>query len=261
MSLPFNKIIIILTLSLGILACEKDESSEEECTNTEEGLRINFSTNWGGEAFDLFETYLNATEYNVILEQFKFYISDIILVKDNGEEVLLSDVELYDFLNNKTQKLFDIPAGSYQGIKFAWGVPVELNGTGDPDFDPTIYDVDHPLNTDNAMYWGWQPGYRFIVFDGRYDTSPDTGGDIPETFSIHTGTDTCYAPIEALDIPFNYQDGQLRTIDVNIDIEKAFYSSSDTIDLAVDNQSHGTNIQLALRLTRNIDLASTYTIE
>jgi len=231
------------------------------CDNTDSGLRLSVDANWEGEDFNFFENYLNASGYNVQLEQFKFYLSDIKLVKEDGSFVELSEIELFDFINDQKSKTFTIPEGNYSGLKYSWGVPVELNGTNNPDFDPLIYDADHPLNLDNAMYWGWSPGYRFVIFEGRYDLTPATTNDIMEGFSIHVGKDTTYYPVSALNIPFNFQQNQNVEINLDVDFSRAFFLNGDTIDLAIEDQSHGNNIDLAISLMDKIANATVHSVE
>lgn len=256
---PFVPIAIIFLSLVVFVSCEDEDP--EPPVDYEFSLRIN--PHWDNGDFSLFTDYLNVSGYNVNFEAFKFYLSDIKLIKSNGDEVVLSEIELFDVESNTLNKKFSIPENDYKGLKFGWGVPVDLNGTDDENFDPTIYGEEHPLNLDNNMYWAWAAGYRFLIFDGRYDTTPATTNDLPEPFSIHTGTDQVYREIENLNFPFTFDNEANLRLTINIDISRSFYNSNDTINLALpeDNQAHVTNIQLHQRLMDNIIEATSFEVQ
>lgn len=258
-SLSIASLVFILTIGMFLSGCENNDPEPPE--EFEFSLKLN--PHWENSELLLNQNYLNISGYHVSFDALKFYLSNISLIKNNGDEIELSDIEFFDLENDILLKKFSIPNGNYKGIKFGWGVPVELNGTDDENFDPTIYGSDHPLNLDNNMYWTWAAGYRFLIFDGRYDTTPSTNSDIPDPFSIHTGTDEVYREIENLSVPFTFDNESNLRLMINVDLSKSFYSENDTIDLSLpeDNQAHVTNIQLHHRLMDNIIAGTSYDIQ
>ena len=243
-----------------LMSCEDNDVDPP----TDGQFEMNFQMNWEGNDFSLFEQYENVSEYLVSVERIKFYISDIQLIKEDNSLVDVSDIELFDMNEDDMSESFDIPEGSYKGMKYSWGVTQDLNGTTDPDnFDPVMYGPEHPLNESNNMYWAWATGYRFFIFDGRFDQTPLDTTDLLDPFSIHTGTDATFTPIEANNIMFSFNRENDVKFNIDVDISKAFYNAGDTINLSLpeDNQAHQTNIQLSERLMQNIKAATSHSVD
>lgn len=207
------------------------------------GIRLKVTPLWEGAVFDKFTTYNNVTDYRVQVQLIKLYLSDVHLLTDVGEHHL-SDAELFKLTDGSTYVDLPAPAGNYTGLHFGIGVPDDLNHQ-----DPTQYDANDPLSVSNGMHWTWADGYRFVVFDGRYDTLGTGAGVPPELFSIHTGMDTCYRELTFSALPITIATGGYTQVDIKFDLAKFFYSATDTIDLKTDNQAHGANITLAGRLS------------
>jgi hypothetical protein len=155
----------------------------------------------------------------------------------------LSDIELANLATGMQRFVFPLDSGSYQGMRLGLGVPSALNFS-----DPANYQQGHPLSVSQGTYWTWTTGYRFIVFDGRYDTIPDGTATILPVFSIHPGLDTCY---RVLDFVLPDQgvtpEGDTLRLTLSFDVSRFFHGNGDALDLAVDNQAHGDNIQLDTR--------------
>ncbi|MEL7339228.1 MAG: MbnP family protein, partial [Bacteroidota bacterium] len=111
----------------------------------------------GNQSFTGGEIYTSPAGRQYRINFFRMYVSDLSLIKEDGTEVLLSEVDLYDLAADGSAQDFgqsytytDLEAGSYQGIKFGIGLPARLNT------DPAAYAVDHPLSIGNQMYWSWR---------------------------------------------------------------------------------------------------------
>jgi uncharacterized repeat protein (TIGR04052 family) len=120
--------------------------------------------------------FQGAASTTVTARDFRFYVSDLRLVNDDGDEVPVtvaerapfqaSGVALLDF-EDGTEGCADgnaalnhvvtgtVPAGDYVGVVFSLSVPEELNH-GNPATAPA------PLQA-GGMSWGWLMGYRFFV--------------------------------------------------------------------------------------------------
>lgn len=129
---------------------------------------------------------------------FRFYVHDVRLVLEGGEEVELAltddgvwqsgGVALIDFEDGEgceggnaptnTSLVGTVPAGTgaITGVRFLVGVPEERNHI-DSATAPS------PLNL-SSMYWGWQGGYKFLRFEGR------TTGQ-PAGMRMHLGATGC----------------------------------------------------------------------
>lgn len=167
---------------------------------------------------------------------FKFYISNISYKDKNGNFVLVRDAFLYDHEpKNDTIQLMIPPSAT--AIKFGIGVPPGIN-TG----DPTLYGSKHPysIKGSKGMHWGWNTGYRFVLYEGKRDTVE--GGLYEEPFSFHTGTDSLYREMEFA-LPTEYSG-----VSMVLDPSKFFQN----IDLNTEYATHTVgNPDLARRFTDN----------
>ena len=207
------------------------------------GIQLRVIPLWNGALFDKNIIYNNVMDYAVRVQLFRLYLSDLYLL-DGTNEYHLSDAELFNLTDGSQSFDLDAPVGDYTGLHFGIGIPQNLNHQ-----DPTQYAGDHPLSVSNGMHWSWTDGYRFVIFDGRFDTLTTDTIELPELFSIHTGMDTCYRDREFDALPITVVAGAYTQVDITFDLAKFFYTATDTIDLAIDNQAHGGNITLAARLS------------
>lgn len=123
----------------------------------------------------------------------RFYLSDIVLVTPEGDEVPLEleqdgvwqheNLALLDFEDGtgpcsngstglNTTVRGSVPSGVYTGIEFTLGVPFELNHIN-------ASTAPAPLNV-TEMFWSWNSGYKFI----KVDTADDK-------FRVHLGSTGC----------------------------------------------------------------------
>lgn len=246
--LRFNTYFLIFLAAIIMMGCKKDKTSPVPNAS---GVLLRVSPNWDGGVFTANEEYHNAMDYRVFIQAVKFYLSDI-RAKRSGGDRFMNEISLFDITDGPMEVMYDLEPGSYNGIKFGIGVPPDLNGTNDVNFNPAAYPSDHPLSVGNGMYWTWTSGYRFVIFDGYYDTDPNGTSDVLPGFSIHSGLDTTYKYVEFNNVPFEVQQGEYVELELNLDVSRMFYNINDTIDLAIDNQSHGSNLQLAMRLMDNM---------
>lgn len=210
-------------------------------------LELIVEAKWGDEPFTVGTPHVNITNYRVLVDMLRLYLAEIELVGAGNE--LLSDIELFNLGVAPQVRSYQVPAGTWTALRMGIGVPSELNFS-----DPALYAQGHPLSVSNGTYWTWTTGYRFVIFDGRYDVDPEGTGTVLPVFSIHPGLDTCYTVVQRnAPQPIVVRAGETTQLRVEFDVSRFFHSPVDTLDLAVDNQAHGDNIQLA---TRFMDLVS-----
>ena len=209
-------------------------------------LRLHVVPEWGGIPLALFSEYTNISDYRTTVELLKMYFSEIQLVSVSGS-VPVSDIVLFN-LDGPKQAEWSVPVGTYTGLHAGLGVPEGLNHT-----DPSTYPVDHPLGINSATYWTWNSGYRFVMFEGRYDPDPQSSAPLTLSYSIHTGLDTCYANMNLIpSTPIIITENGTTDITMRVAVDRFFHSATETVDLATENASHGSNLPLALKLTRNM---------
>lgn len=210
---------------------------------------VHFTLNpvWAGASFDKTVIYTNVSDHRVQVQQLKLYLGDLQLA-GAGDPRTMKDIDLFDITNGPVERYYPMAAGTYEEFHFGIGVPEDLNHT-----DPVLYPNEHPLSGLNGMFWTWASLYRFLIFDGRYDTLPGPGA-LPYQFSIHTGLDTCYRKVE---IPGSFVLSATDTIELvlDIDIDRFFHNATDTFKLNQTPQWHGEAADLETGL-RFSDLVS-----
>jgi len=243
-----NVIFLLASLAcvFSIMGCDENSSETPEPTVAGTGIfELNIRTRVSGEGFVPEVVYKNIEGRSYYLTRLEMYISDITLIDENGNEEVISEVELFDLTNPGLTKVahgegtfvqFEVPAKRYRGVKFAIGVPDSLNFA-----DPANYAPDHPLSAMNGMHWSWATGYRFVVIEGKIDSSLTMDGEAFEKDLVyHTGLDTLYREIVYTENQHSFtvpQDEELQFI-VEMDLNRFFYNDQDTIRMASENITH-----------------------
>ncbi|MCB0515038.1 MAG: MbnP family protein [Chitinophagales bacterium] len=240
-----NKILLLSVWILGIsffnYGCKEDDMP-----TVENNLRFGISTTINGEPLALDQTYQNVLGEYVKFSLFKYYVSDVSLINNAGEVVALSEIMLCDAENPTTAEYF-LPEGSYQSLRLGLGVKPELNNA-----DPATFDYyKHPLGLGQATYWGWASRYKFVMLEGRYDTTEE---NLSYAFSYHTGFDTLYTVI---DVPINLQLKNTETIDFSLELDanKLFFAAGDTLHVMQDSFTHAEGeegMALAYKVTQHL---------
>ncbi|MDD1428821.1 metallo-mystery pair system four-Cys motif protein [Dolichospermum sp. ST_sed9] len=181
-------------------------------TSNNQEVKINFQGKVGKQPFECGKTYiLGKPATKVTPDDFRFYISDIALIDNNGKSIPVNltqdgkwqyqNVALLDFENKsggcangtvetRNQIVGTIPKGNYQGLQFTLGVPLNLNHA-DSVTAPS------PLNL-TSLWWNWLFGYKFARLDWKTQThnSQVKHGEKNEKaqgFPIHLGSTGCQA--------------------------------------------------------------------
>ena len=242
--------LLAVSLTVGLVACRPDDEVEPTPTpvpSTTGTLKLVIRPTWNGVPFEMNAVYENVSGYRVKVEGVKFYMGDVRLVNGSGSTTV-KDVELFDLRHNgDTVTWTGIAPGEYSGLSAGFGVPQALNNA-----DPIVYPPGHPLDLAWGTYWSWATAYRFLQFDGRYDL--DDVGTVDQPFSMHTGVNVCYQEFDrTLPGGVVVSAGSTTTIVLGMAIDEFYFSASDTVDLATENQSHGSDPThaLALELTGN----------
>jgi len=246
-----KKIFLLSLLSIFLLysSCKKEEVKG----NSTLTIDVNFT--YGDEAFTINQIYdYDPLGYNLKIEKLMLYISEMKLVDSDGESFDFADILYVDASDGVTSFSTTIPEGSYTRLDFAIGVPQSMNGTQNPDFDAALYSPNHALSLNNGMYWTWNTGYRFVLIDGRCNTDPMIDEEFETLLSIHTGKDYCFRNTSR-NLNFTAIKDGIGKITLTFDVHGFLASPDDVIDIAIDNQSHGTNEGLANRVSDNVILS------
>lgn len=189
-------------------------------------LRLLLSPRLGTAPFAL-DVAVSAGSYEYKITRLEYYISDIKITHDGGQETPLTD--LYLLARPAADSLYDL--GSHpeitnvEGITFSIGVDSAHNH-----LDPTIYPANHPLAVqDPSMHWGWQSGYRFMAVEGV------AGNNFDNIFQIHSIGDVNYQSL-TLPVAAEIQPNGDKTIHLIADYTQALLN----IKLSEGLIAHGT---------------------
>ncbi len=177
-----KKIALILILVVAITACKNDDSDDQQ--QPEPGaVALNFINKVGNDILNLnTATYTNSSGEAYEVSELKYIISNMVLIDSEGNEFVYPQEDSYFVVNeaNPASKGFsmnDIPPGTYTKIRFGIGVDQSnypLNGVNN--FIPTAEEL--------GMLWSWSAGYKFLKFEGTFDSATQT--DAP--FILHIGS-------------------------------------------------------------------------
>lgn len=181
-------------------------------TSNNQEVKINFQGRVGKQPFECGKTYiLGKPATKVTPDDFRFYVSDIALIDNNGKTIPVNltqdgkwqyqNVALLDFENKsgsctngtvetRKQVVGTIPKGNYQGLQFTLGVPLNLNHA-DSVTAPS------PLNL-TSLWWNWLFGYKFARLDWKtqlHNSQLKHSGQSEKAqgFPIHLGSTGCQA--------------------------------------------------------------------
>ncbi len=152
-------------------------------------VTLNMHQKLGDQPFALNEAATAPDNYAIKVTRMQYYVSEITLIHDGGQEFLIHDLHL--LVSAQKDSLFAL--GSFdvtniEGVKFSIGVDQAFNH-----LDPASYPIGDPLAPQNpTMHWGWAAGYRFICFEGK---SSNNGTTFPDVFQIHTVDDANYKTV------------------------------------------------------------------
>jgi hypothetical protein len=225
-NLIFNSILLAGFL---LVSCTKEETKQ---TNnniaTVANLSIAFNNTVSGMAINNDNTnYTNAIGNKYTIDILKYYVTNIVLEKDNGALFYAKNYNLID-LNETLQNtisLKNVPTGEYTKLRFILGVDSARNTSGLQDgyLDPSY-----------GMIWTWNTGYIFFKHEGNFTNSANQ----VKPLRFHLGTEVARGFVEVT-LPKVNVNGINSKLTIDFDLNKA-YSSTSNIDFNVDNDRQST---------------------
>ncbi|WP_298546983.1 MbnP family protein [uncultured Aquimarina sp.] len=236
-----NKFTLIILAIITIISCKDDDPNIVEIDNTPKfgTLNINFNNKVVGDLVTLNTgSYTNLSNETYTISELKYIISNIVLVKENGDEFTYPVANSYFLINeevpsSKQVTLSNIDASIYTKIKFGVGVDQSnypLNGVAN--FIPTA--------EESGMLWSWSAGYKFLKFEGSFTPQGGTTGDFLLHIGSHGEVLDNYKEV-TLDLSSTLIIGDQTTseLSINADVSKIFdstntYSLEQKSDVQVD---------------------------
>ncbi len=231
-----KNIIIILFTLLVITSCKDDDDVKVGSVN------LSFNNNIENTSIVMnTASYTNKSNEIYTISELKYIISNIVLIKANGEEFKYPTEKSYFLINeevaeSKTIELSTISEGEYTKIRFGIGVDQSKYPLNDVNnFIPTAQE--------NEMLWSWSAGYIFLKFEGSYSVEGQNSSDFKMHIGSH-GTKLDNYKEVTLDLPttLSIKENATSKVVINADIAKIFdsvntHSLSIKSDIQVDPEN------------------------
>lgn len=213
------KKIILFVLVLGALSFQ---------INAQNSVTLNINHKLGDADFAMNQAAKNNIDHDFKVTRLEYYISEISLIHDGGNETQIEDVWILANASTKTEvDLGEHNITSVEKIILHVGVDPDHNH-----LDPSSYQGSHPLAPKSpSMHWGWTAGYRFIAYEGH------GGVNLNQLFQLHGLGDNNYFTTEVeLDAT---ADNNALSINLDADYTRALENVSVNSGVIV----HGDNLE------------------
>jgi hypothetical protein len=224
-------------------SCKKDKS-EEPTPSTEQNLTMHLHSKVGTKNANFDSTFTNTAGQRFTIEDYRMYISNIVLIKSDGSEMPITGKV---FLTNPDSDEYDlgmVPVGNYKGFKFILGLDSATNHS-----DPSIYPTSSPLSVQTpSIHWSWNSGYIFWKVEGKVDTTVAQTGPIDVDYLYHIGMDGFKRTIDFTTEAFSVVSGQDQYIHLNFDLNAALSN----VDMTTELMTHTMDdMMLATKIANN----------
>lgn len=153
------------------------------------------------------------------VRDFQFFISNIRLVAENAVFQETNSYHLVRFDSEDGTYVIvmeNVPRAEYHEIEFGIGVDSAANGTF-----ASVGDLD----PNGRMAWGWEVGYKFVLFEGRLEI-----GDSWIPLVYHVGFDENYMQV-SLPLDAALFEHQETTLELRADLMLMF-KGAQTVDMS-----------------------------
>jgi hypothetical protein len=189
-------------------------------------------------------TFTDNTGRKFKLSDCRYYISNIVLIKNDGTELPITGKVILANANNNDYEIGTVPVGSYKGFRFMMGLDSATNHS-----DPTTYPSTNPLSLQTQpIHWSWNSGYIFMMVEGLVDTSLAANGTPNFDFFYHVGLDNMKRTIDLSTSAFTVSGNGENEIGLLFDLRKVL----NNVDMRTENETHSMdNMPLATKIANN----------
>ena len=248
--------VIALTIITAFIGCKKDDNTIPDSipikTVTNNKLTLKMSPYIGSSELKFLSIITTDNNVRITVSMFRYYVSNIRLIKSDGSEHLISNKYLLVTPSTENYDLGEVPIGDYKGLKFNVGIDSVTNHQ-----DPTIYPTTNPLAIQSpGIHWSWSSGYIFMMIEGSVDTTASNTGVIASKkfdrgMFFHIGMDKFYKEVDLSSSAFTVSNGAAKVINIKSDLN-AFFNNMN-LKLDAENQTHTmNNMPLATKAANNI---------
>lgn len=198
-------------------------------------LKISFTPYNASAPLEFNTTVSNLSGVDYKVSTLYYYISNIHVIHDGGQDLDLSDTVVIikndDFvLDFGMQNITNV-----EQVNFGVGVPQDKNH-----LDISLYPIGHPLSYQTpSMQWGWTSGYNQVGIVAQSDDNGD--GNPTHPFELFPLDDALYRSVQ-LPVSSGVIDGALQVkIHTNLD---QWLSNIDIATIGIVHGSTGNNVTL-----------------
>lgn len=224
--MKYINIIASFLLLLGLGSCQEESPDDMvkgatltlDLTHLVDGEQLLFNT----------RTYTNAAGESFVVQDFKYYLSNIKL-RNTATGAFYLEPYSYHLVRPVEGEAFqiqigDVPVGEYNEVEFAIGVDNAAN---------TSTDKVGALDPSNEMAWDWNTGYKFLLMEGQFGESEDNMND---AFVYHIGGDPNYRVLKfnlsQLSLPtLSLENNSTQSLAIEADVA-AIFAEPNTVSLA-----------------------------
>lgn len=232
--------IAIAIIGFCISGCKKDKDNKP----TERELSFHLHTLVGNTIANYNDVFSDNTGRKFKIDDCRFYISNIVLIKDDGTDYPLTNVVLLANPSVQEYNLGKVPVGKYKGFRFLMGLDSVTNHA-----DPASYPSTNPLSYQNpTIHWGWNNGYIFMEFQGKFDSTIAAIGTPDADFFYHVGMDNLKRTIDFSASAFEVSSNSDYEIGILFDLKKVL----NNVDMRTEFGTHTMdNMALAMKIANN----------
>ncbi|MBL0102575.1 MAG: hypothetical protein IPP51_01650 [Bacteroidetes bacterium] len=233
--------ILILVTITTVSSCKKDT---ETPASTEETLSFHLHRNVGTADGIYDSLYQTASGRKFNITDYRFYISNIVLIKGDGSLYPLTGKVILAGPSAMEYELQKVPVGNYKGFTFMMGLDSITNHS-----DPTTFGAGSPLAVQTpSIHWDWNSGYIFFKVEGKVDTTAAANGSADFDYLYHIGMDDLKRTIDFSTNAFSVVSGSPHELHIEFDLLEALSN----VDMRTENMTHTMdNFPLATKIADN----------
>lgn len=222
---------ILLFGLLVFTSCKEDPKPDDSPEPVVQKARVNLVPTYNGQTLEFNTNYTTQEGYTIEFTKINVIMTNF---SNNTNELFASGV--YKFEDN-SRILWEGPGdySLFSSMSANIGVPASENHE-DPSARPSS-DPLNILNTDD-MHWGWNPGYIFLMIEGKADTSATQNGQGLMNFLYHVGNDELLTPVSLQNLTWTEVNSSLHETNIYVDMYKVFDGDTADVDLKLERSSH-----------------------
>ncbi len=252
-----KSILYFILFATVLVSCNNDDNNitTDDTTEKTGTLKLMFQSFAGHDELALNTNYLTENNDTISVSVLQYFLSNFMISDTMGMSEM--EIDSYHLIKTETDGEmtmweWEVPANVYKSLNFSFGVDSTVNhstANAVGDLDPSGAD---------GMTWNWNTGYKFLRFEGTYNTDTTTNG----AFLFHLGGDANYRNLtlgETMDMHmktasetlFTIEENKTTTLHISANILNLF-ANPNLVDLDVTNTAHHSGSQLSENIAEDV---------